>query len=1449
MTVDPGFTLSVTVVERSAQFGILLAKKYRRGDVLEREYFWLRGGGLLPTSALLDKPDLRISELEPHQEHVKLIDAIREFAVVAHASGNADVARPLSSYPDGTAFSRALNHLFDERRPGMAPSRLRAFFGDKETLKATLFMCPHGRRVFRGMAREFRVATLEDVLLCDSESSMASKDKDAKRAVWEHELQLCGSLDVLGTTVPAEAYQELPLFQEVKRERLPRAGADDELEDTPHWIGLRDADLRRWEEEELRRLDISYASFTLDQVLKQFSSVCPTATSKVPRFVVLGPPGSGKSTLLQHIVRTYATPNESFMGRSLIPARIRLPHWHSVARDAALEEYLAHYYGTCEPAPTAGQWRRWLSDGHVLLLLDGLDELDRESPVLDTLCRSIGSLKHCPRIVTCRTINHEDYQRFFSDFPLFTLAGLDETQRAAYIQTLAGYEHGFDANALTEQVERSPIMQALAANPMILSLICYVAARTPDFELPATRGELYDKAVDRLLQRTRPGGKPTASGIDSRQIEPRRSILTRAAYELFAATERRRRLVFTTNELRDALSAAIDDLPTRSRRKWEADALREDLVYRGILTGSDALGYAFLHATIHEFLVATYLSNIVNRTPQAWNHDIEVDDTRCSVKRLVDCKAWDPAWHEVITLLAGRLNDPTPLLDMLSNPEPTETNPHGDDMFRHRLALAAGSLTDIPARVCARHAGTVQTLARRAFIYWWKHALLDKAGFVQHFRSTLRDWATFARGPSRVSYTTLLPGRLLSDSECVRSAAAVTLSQLASFELSAESAQRIHAALSSTTPVIRQRGADALALVGTHDSRAEFLDPLVALLSDRHGDTRRAALHALQALGKVAARIEVIESVLALFRDVTPHVRDDAIRVIVTLAASAQSTTVTDRAADTITLIAQEEYCPALYIFLELRTAAITPHVLRCIAQWMTSVDADMRRMTLYTVAELGPQAATGPILRRVAQLLDDPNPRVRRTALRAAAALGTPSLLLRVRERLFALLVGTVRDDTDVAAELLGKLSAAAWQDYVPRLFTIIHSDSAARRRAACSAISHIENGTAVTHVLSQVRQLLEDASTAKKCAALYALECVDIQSVPPDIASALTRVMRSNDKPLRHRVLLALCHVGSGVHSQDLADCIADIIATSDDSESVILALEATSVLAVGSISGRLRDTVIAQLNEDHGVNVVVAALKAVKSLPHTGGSLELARSLRCLLGHSVVEVRCYAMEAIGVWPECVTPDVRQRFTECLRDGPWPGERGAVVRAMAQLGCVVATPSTVGQLTALITDSSCLVDKELLEACEAVSDGTPSAELLQAVMRVFAKGSWWVGGDARRMLSKWRGSGAEGEIVRRMLEWTHSPDEFVVRRAISVLEDGTTMAPVTVASRLMELSKHPDRQVQHDAQSGMANILRDARAFGSVPNGLNVIPMRRLSYAGKCGASTISVCDTRPL
>ena len=155
-------------------------------------------------------------------------------------------------------------------------------------------------------------------------------------------------------------------------------------------------------------------------------------------------------------------------------------------------------------------------------------------------------------------MSFDQHQGLCPDFPVFTLAGLDEDQRKSYVHAFPPtYPDHYNPDALVEQLKRTPQMHPLAANPLLLSIICYVVDDPHGIKLPARRGELYAKAIEKLLTRSRrveityPGGKSDLL------LTRKRRILEYVAFMLFVGIGRRQ-LTFSEEYLLGALTKAAE---------------------------------------------------------------------------------------------------------------------------------------------------------------------------------------------------------------------------------------------------------------------------------------------------------------------------------------------------------------------------------------------------------------------------------------------------------------------------------------------------------------------------------------------------------------------------------------------------------------------------------------------------------------------------------------------------------------------------------------------------------------------------------------------------------------------------------------------------------------------------------------------------------------------------
>jgi len=471
------------------------------------------------------------------------------------------------------------------------------------------------------------------------------------------------TFDLLTGAVPYEThYQQLPLLLPAEPDRLPREKK--EKSEDP-WGELRTSDILRWDEE-TRQEPTGDRPVRLQDLIQRFPQLVTKSRSNVPRFVLLGRPGAGKSTVLgylRHLCRDTERPLLQQNPR-LVPVLVKLPEWQRSAAKYgySLPEYLAReLYRDIAHAPSADLWRQWMARGQVLLLLDGLDETNASDEFRTRGLKPLlegEAFRACPLVIACRTMSFEEHRWLGRDLPVFTLAPLEWRQQAEFIRKYPEDEHRpFDREALIQEIRRQPLLRSLSTNPQLLNTICYVVGSSGKTELPATRGDLYDRAIIELLKRKdrRP---ELATGL---MVSRKRRLLEEAALKLWLASAERRQLVFTEEEVLSALTEAAGGNQDR------AEAVLKDICANsGLLSGQDGGFYSFLHLTLHEFLAACFLARRAN----AGGLSVEIvmgSGERLSLRELVLQKAYDPAWRELLPLMAGRMKQPQQMLDLFVN--------------------------------------------------------------------------------------------------------------------------------------------------------------------------------------------------------------------------------------------------------------------------------------------------------------------------------------------------------------------------------------------------------------------------------------------------------------------------------------------------------------------------------------------------------------------------------------------------------------------------------------------------------------------------------------------------------------------------------------------------------------------------------------------------------------
>ena len=217
-----------------------------------------------------------------------------------------------------------------------------------------------------------------------------------------------------------------------------------------------------------------------------------------------GPPGSGKTTLLRHLARRLAKEGSP----RLIPVFISLPRLMEAGQD-----WLTHITegllligetGIRDALTAAG------GQGHLVLLLDSLDEVPRERRA--NLRRWLGLLRRdfssCRFVVSSRPLGRDDS---LDDLPRLDLLALDEKRRQEFLETW--FRHGnqddwkSQAGAALTHLAASRRLWDLSGIPLYLTLLAVLWQKgvKPSENL----ADLYDEIFDLLLSgRHKRGARP-----------------------------------------------------------------------------------------------------------------------------------------------------------------------------------------------------------------------------------------------------------------------------------------------------------------------------------------------------------------------------------------------------------------------------------------------------------------------------------------------------------------------------------------------------------------------------------------------------------------------------------------------------------------------------------------------------------------------------------------------------------------------------------------------------------------------------------------------------------------------------------------------------------------------------------------------------------------------------
>jgi formylglycine-generating enzyme required for sulfatase activity len=392
--------------------------------------------------------------------------------------------------------------------------------------------------------------------------------------------------------------------------------------------------------------------------------------------VLLGDPGLGKSTVLSFLALLLCGEADlSNFDRSpeivplLIPIRdfLKLRQQHA---DLGFLEYLASRARSDLNLPHAHRafFEATLRMGEALVLIDGLDEAggDASRQRIATAIQTFhAQFPQCPCWVTSRIYGYTQAARLPADsFAHYRVERLETQQIDDFIARWYAIQYPDNprereerVRSLQHAVQRTPGVQRLAGNPLLLTLMAFIhhGQRT----LPQDRGDLYEQCVQMLLnswQEAKREGESSAGGAGAPHpfetiglhVATQKDYLAHLAMcvqerNQSADEDEGRGLIRRTDAL-DCLARRHLDRSLRTRPGIELGEAREEMEQfldyvsdrTGLLVDKGGGQLSFIHLSFQEYLAA-------------WLYTYQPPSEH-EQRQFFETHLGQPAWEEVLLL-------------------------------------------------------------------------------------------------------------------------------------------------------------------------------------------------------------------------------------------------------------------------------------------------------------------------------------------------------------------------------------------------------------------------------------------------------------------------------------------------------------------------------------------------------------------------------------------------------------------------------------------------------------------------------------------------------------------------------------------------------------------------------------------------------------------------------
>ena len=443
------------------------------------------------------------------------------------------------------------------------------------------------------------------------------------------------------------------------------------------------------------------------------------ALKKYRDILLLGGPGSGKTMFVSAVVLGHSGVCENTSSELLerhFPVYIALRDLDNVPNDLA-----PILRAAVELKEEENSWpfiERMLKNGHLLIVLDGLDEIPTsgQSKWKATIRRFKKTFPLSRLIVTCRTAG---LTVDFPGFKHFEVLPFSTKDVQAFVASWFTGRKPELALRLEKALRANPSVAELSRTPLLLALICILFES--DLELPIHRAELYGRALDTLLVRW----------------DAIRGFRRDSQYPELTTGKRRRLLQLVAATMAKSDSVLLDESEACRiignyiervglEREHAPDVLEEIESHHGIFVAPAANVRAFSHLSIQDFLTAEYLK-----------------ETRQELKYL-KANAERPRCREILVFLASILEDAGPMMKLMLN-----LGDIRDKQYYPAIAKRLG-IWVLVARALAEGAVMSPSLRERCL----RETVMSLVYATRHFQDTgLNLYFSFVGGEAKLRHT------------------------------------------------------------------------------------------------------------------------------------------------------------------------------------------------------------------------------------------------------------------------------------------------------------------------------------------------------------------------------------------------------------------------------------------------------------------------------------------------------------------------------------------------------------------------------------------------------------------------------------------------------------------------------------------------------------------------